>query len=53
MDWQRAKVKVENGDKFLPVLVKAISPRIISMELRRPTLEDVFWKLLVENQRWQ
>jgi ABC-2 type transport system ATP-binding protein len=39
------RVKVDNGDKFLPVLVKAISPRIISMELRRPTLEDVFLEI--------
>ncbi|MDD5760626.1 MAG: ATP-binding cassette domain-containing protein [Candidatus Pacebacteria bacterium] len=39
------RVKVDNGDKFLPILVKAISPRIISMELRRPTLEDVFLEI--------
>ena len=39
------RVKVENGDKFLPVLVKAISTRIVSMELRRPTLEDVFLEI--------
>jgi ABC-2 type transport system ATP-binding protein len=39
------RVKVDDGDKFLPVLVKAISPRIISMELRRPTLEDVFLEI--------
>lgn len=36
------KTEVENGDEFLPNLVKAITPRIISIELRRPTLEDVF-----------
>jgi ABC-2 type transport system ATP-binding protein len=39
------RIKVDDGDKFLPVLVKAISPRIISMELRRPTLEDVFLEI--------
>ena len=39
------RVKVDNGDKFLPILVKAISSRIISMELRRPTLEDVFLEI--------
>jgi len=36
------KIEVENGDEFLPTLVKAISPKIISIELRRPTLDDVF-----------
>lgn len=39
------KIKVENGDKFLPILVKAITPHIISVELRRPTLEDVFLEI--------
>ncbi|MFA5360493.1 MAG: ATP-binding cassette domain-containing protein [Candidatus Paceibacterota bacterium] len=39
------RVKVNNGDKFLPILVKAVTPRIISMELRRPTLEDVFLEI--------
>lgn len=39
------RVKVSNGDKFLPILVKSISPHIISMELRRPTLEDVFLEI--------
>ncbi|MGB9726574.1 MAG: ATP-binding cassette domain-containing protein [Minisyncoccia bacterium] len=36
------KIEVENGDEFLPTLVKTITPKIISVELRRPTLEDVF-----------
>jgi len=36
------KIEVENGDEFLPILVKAISPKIISIELRRPSLDDVF-----------
>jgi ABC-2 type transport system ATP-binding protein len=39
------RVKIDNGDQFLPILVKTISPRIISMELRRPTLEDVFLEI--------
>jgi ABC-2 type transport system ATP-binding protein len=39
------RVKVDSGDKFLPVLVRAIGPRIISMELRRSTLEDVFLEI--------
>lgn len=36
------KIEVESGDEFLPTLVKTITPKIISVELRRPTLEDVF-----------
>jgi len=36
------KIEVENGDEFLPTLVKIITPKIISIELRRPTLEDIF-----------
>lgn len=39
------KIEIENGDEFLPLLVKTITPRIISIELRRPTLEDVFLEL--------
>lgn len=36
------KIEAESGDEFLPTLVKTITPKIISVELRRPTLEDVF-----------
>jgi len=39
------KVEIDNGDKFLPILVKAITPHITSMQLRRPTLEDVFLEI--------
>lgn len=39
------KIEVEKGDEFLPILVKSLSSKIISLELRRPTLEDVFLKL--------
>ncbi len=39
------KIEISSGDEFLPNLVKAITPRITSMELRRPTLEDVFLTL--------
>jgi len=39
------KSEVENGDEFLPILVKAITPKIISIELRRPTLDDVFLEI--------
>ena len=39
------KIEIDNGDKFLPILVKAISPHITSMQLRQPTLEDVFLEI--------
>ncbi|MGB9681342.1 MAG: ATP-binding cassette domain-containing protein [Minisyncoccia bacterium] len=39
------KIEISSGDEFLPNLVKAITPRITSMELRRPTLEDVFLEI--------
>jgi len=39
------KVEINNGDKFLPILVKAITSHITSIQLRRPTLEDVFLEI--------
>jgi len=39
------KIEVDQGDEFLPILVKSLPSKIISMELRRPTLEDVFLEL--------
>ena len=36
------QIETERGDEFIPLLVKAITPRITSLTLRRPTLEDVF-----------
>jgi len=39
------RIEVDNGDKFLPILVKAINQRITSMQLRQPTLEDVFLEI--------
>lgn len=38
-------ITVNNGNKFLPSLIKALTSQIISVELRQPTLEDVFLKL--------
>ncbi len=38
-------LETEKGDEFLPQLVKTVTSRILSMELHRPTLEDVFLKL--------
>jgi ABC-2 type transport system ATP-binding protein len=37
--------EVSNGEEFLPTFIKEFSTRIISISLRRPTLEDVFLKL--------
>jgi len=39
------KIEISNGDEFLPKLIKVVNPRITSMELRRPTLEDVFLEI--------
>jgi len=39
------KIEVDQGDEFLPILVKSLPSKIISLELRRPTLEDVFLEL--------
>ena len=37
--------EVSNGEKFLPIFIKEFGIKIISISLRRPTLEDVFLKL--------
>ena len=39
------RIETNNGDEFLPALIKTITPRITSMELRKPTLEDVFLEI--------
>ncbi len=39
------QVETARGDEFIPVLVKTITPRITSLTLHRPTLEDVFLEL--------
>lgn len=39
------RIEISSGDEFLPQLVKALTPKITSMELRRPTLEDVFLEI--------
>jgi ABC-2 type transport system ATP-binding protein len=36
---------VENGETFLPRFIKKADFKILSISLRRPTLEDVFLKL--------
>ncbi|MGC8944236.1 MAG: ATP-binding cassette domain-containing protein [Minisyncoccia bacterium] len=39
------KIEVNNGNRFLPLLIKTLTPQVLSVELRQPTLEDVFLKL--------
>jgi len=36
---------VENGEHFMPQLIKALETRVTSISLRSPTLEDVFLNL--------
>jgi ABC-2 type transport system ATP-binding protein len=37
--------EVANGEQFLPVLLREFSTRILSVSMRRPSLDDVFLKL--------
>ncbi len=39
------KIEADKGDEFLPILVQSLKAKIISMELRRPTLDDVFLEI--------
>jgi ABC-2 type transport system ATP-binding protein len=41
----RLHFEVANGERFIPELVGGLSTRILSVSLRRPTLDDVFLKL--------
>ena len=41
----KIQIETARGDEFIPVLVKTITPRITSLVLHRPTLEDVFLEL--------
>lgn len=36
---------VDNGEKFLPDFIKELNTKILSVNLRRPSLDDVFLKL--------
>jgi len=44
-DGDELTFEVSNGEKFLPTFIKEFGTKIISIRLRRPTLEDVFLKL--------
>ncbi len=37
--------EVANGEEFLPIFIKGLSTKILSVSLRRPSLDDVFLKL--------
>jgi ABC-2 type transport system ATP-binding protein len=44
-DGEQLTFEVSNGEKFLPAFIKGFGTGIVSISLRRPTLEDVFLKL--------
>jgi len=39
------RLEVPRGDEFIPALVRGLSGRIASVDVHRPTLDDVFLKL--------
>ncbi|MCK4369333.1 MAG: ATP-binding cassette domain-containing protein [Dehalococcoidales bacterium] len=44
-DGEQLTFEIANGDRFIPTLIKGLDTEIISISLRRPTLDDVFLKL--------
>jgi ABC-2 type transport system ATP-binding protein len=44
-DGDALNFEVANGEEFLPVFLKEFGTQILSVSLRRPSLEDVFLKL--------
>ena len=38
-------LETQNGEEFIPILVNSLHTEIISISMRRPTLDDVFLKL--------
>jgi ABC-2 type transport system ATP-binding protein len=44
-DGEQITFEITNGDRFIPTLVKELKTEILSVSLRRPTLDDVFLKL--------
>ncbi len=42
---EKVKIEVEEGEKFLPRLFSEVKTKIDAVELREPTLEDVFLNL--------
>jgi len=45
------RLEVASGDEFLPTLIKSITPEIITVNLRRPTLDDVFLQMTGRQMR--
>jgi ABC-2 type transport system ATP-binding protein len=39
------RLEVARGDEFVPELVRGITPRVESISVNRPTLDDAFMKL--------
>ena len=44
-DGGQVTFEIDNGERFIPTLIKEFDTDILSISLRRPTLEDVFLKL--------
>ena len=44
-DGEQITFEIAKGDRFIPVLIKGLKTEILSVSLRRPTLDDVFLKL--------
>ncbi len=44
-DGEQLTFEIANGDRFIPTLIKELKTEILSISLRRPTLDDVFLKL--------
>ena len=44
-DGEQITFEVANGERFIPTLIKEFDTDILSINLRRPALDDVFLKL--------
>ena len=44
-DGGQISFEIADGDRFIPTLIKGLKTEILSISLRRPTLDDVFLKL--------
>ena len=44
-DGEQITFEIANGERFIPTLIKELKTEILSVSLRRPTLDDVFLKL--------
>jgi len=44
-DGEHVSFEIANGERFIPILIKELDTEILSISLRRPTLDDVFLKL--------